>query len=342
MLAITAANSGQLYIEDGITLHAQNGSGTGSIVLSGPDSTLGFLGTQPETLNMATVTFGAGGAIASDTSLTLGSALVLQQVNSATFEGQGGSITNDTTIAASGAGDTLTLSVGSFINADTLSLSGGEQALFSGNFLKNTGTLSVGAGSTLTLQGAGSPPHETVPSFTNDGTLLLHGGTLSGPPVAGEGAPTLSNQAGGHISGQGTVAMAIDNSGTIEASNGNLDLQQLVSGTGVLRADANSTLVLRGGLAAGSVADFAGTNATIGLSPISFLGSLAGFAPGEQIDLIDTAVNSASFVGDSILVSLTSGQTFTLQTTTAETGALSVTSDENGGTIIFFTGHSHS
>jgi hypothetical protein len=119
------------------------------------------------------------------------------------------------------------------------------------------------------------------------------------------------------------------------ASGGTLALTDAVTGTGTLQVDTGATLQLAG-VGAGGIADFNGIGGVLGLSPMSFLGAIGGFAAGDTIDLANTAASSARFSGDTILVTLTAGGTLTLDTTSALSGSLTVTTDTHSDSLITY------
>ncbi len=78
--------------------------------------------------------------------------------------------------------------------------------------------------------------------FTNDGTLVLGGGTFT--------AASLTNNTSGDITGFGTIAERPLNHGTIEASGGTLTLVNgILGGSGTIESDPGSVLNLSGGTA---------------------------------------------------------------------------------------------
>jgi len=99
-------------------------------------------------------------------------------------------------------------------------------------------------------------------NFTNKGVVVLNNGNIAVGPAAG----TVIVNSNGLIrttSGVGTVASALANLGgaSVEASNGELRLMGVVSGSGAYRAVAGvgpSTLTFAGG---GSISSLFNTNA---------------------------------------------------------------------------------
>ena len=224
-------------------------------------------------------------------------------------------------------------------NDGTVALSNGQSADFTGLNFDSAGLISIGSASGLTLNPTNYVQFGGEGSFfSNSGTVQIGGGMLVEPtPVGASGpGPVLSNASGADITGFGTIDAAFTNAGTIEANGGMLMLQQLVTGAGVLQADAGATLLIGDGAAAGQTANFAGANATIGLAPMSFLGEIGGFAVSDQIDLFQTQANSARFAGSSIVVTLSNSTTLVLDTTSALTGSITVTAGADGDSLLTY------
>jgi hypothetical protein len=137
------------------------------------------------------------------------------------------------------------------------------------------------------------------------------------------------------------IISEVANDGMISAANGALTLTEAVSGEGTLQISGDATLSLLSSVAAREVAQFGGADGVLGLAPAHFLGEIGGFAAGDTIDLLKTAATAASFSGSSIEVTLTTGSTISLHTTSALSGALTVTSDGNGGSLIGFADTMH-
>ena len=146
------------------------------------------------------------------------------------------------------------------------------------------GTMS--AGGAMTIQGgslSGSAPLE------DDGQLKLHNASVD--------LASLTIGAGGELSGFGTVADAITNSGTINASKNKLDLQGAVTGDGQLHIDNKAILELGGPTA--EAATFEGKRGTLFLDLANdFTGTVAGMAGRDGIDLANFAFSSHPSITD--------------------------------------------
>jgi hypothetical protein len=311
-----------------VTLQSLNGQHAGAINLTGAGATLLVDGT----LDTATLDIGGGAVkylgqtlygpdLAPDGNVTsvLGAHLNVVQVGKYATIGSttpgNGNIVNNGSINAMLPGGQLTLDGSQFINAGSISAAGKEIVTSAASAFLNTGSIQLASGATLALN------------------LLNY---YAAPPANG-------NDGGAVIQGAGLLATQITNFGTIAASTsgGALVLNQAVGGAGTLLADAGATLSLLGQVGAHQVASFGGANAVLGLKGPSFLGTIGGFATSDTIDLLKQTATSAAFSGSSILVTLSTGSTLTLHTTTNLTGALTVTSDGHGGSLIGFAGAAH-
>jgi hypothetical protein len=335
----------KLVISEGLTVKNLNGTSPGTIALTGAGSALII---DPTPLNNATIDIGnttnsydgtavAAPEITGESTLTLGSAITLNQVGTyAAIGGQAATVSAATVNAAYTHGN-FVLQGSNFTNTGTIAISNTDTVTAAAINLLNAGTVSIaGTASTLNLDTAAYFQSGTYApnSFENAGKITLTGGTLA-ELTAGGAFPELPMQNAGTIAGNGTLAVAIVNTGTIAATAGTLTLTQQITGAGLLESK-NATLLLTGGVSQGVIAQFSGAHAVLGLAPPSFLGKIAGFATGDTLDLLHEAATAASFSGDSIIVTLTAGGTLTLETTTALTGALEVRSDTQGNALISF------
>jgi hypothetical protein len=172
-------------------------------------------------------------------------------------------------------------------------------------------------------------------AFTDNGQLTLAGGSFT------EKSITVSST--GQLTGAGTVVGTLVNNGKIEASTGSLVLSGALSGTGALQIDAGRTLEVKSSSSSGETASFNGVGAVLKIdTPASFASVLAGFAPGDVIDLANTSITSVSTSGTKILAVSASGTT-TLTLASALAGEhLKLSSDGNGGAKITAYGFAQS
>lgn len=180
-----------------------------------------------------------------------------------------------------------------------------------------TGVLTLGTGRSLAAANV----------FTDNGQLTLSGGSFTEKSIA------VSTT--GRLAGSGTVVGTLVNSGTIEASNGSLVLAGALSGTGALQIDAGSALEVKTASSSGETVSFGGVGAVLKIdTPASFASILAGFAPGDVIDVANTAITSVSTSGTSLVAVSASGAT-TLTLAGALSGEhLGLSADGSGGTDI--------
>ena len=339
-----------------------NGSAAGSLVLTGAGSVLAWGSTQ--SLNNATVSIGNAGlsyeghavsapAIASyeGNIVTLGPQLVIQQtaahadIGGTYYTGgssiytQEGTVQSAATVTAAVSGGDFTLQGQTFTSTGTIAISNTDTVTAAAAGTTNAGLITIAAGSALNLDLYNYFADSSLSdeSFTNAGTITLAGGSLVELTDGGTfPGVNMLNAAGAHIKGYGSVAAPLLNNGVIEANGGTLALSQAVSGNGTLQVDAGAVLNL-GSVSNGETATFSGTGGILGLSPPSFLGVIGAYGVGDTIDLASTAAKSASFSGDSIVVTLTAGGTLTLSTTSALTGTLTVTTGANNDSLVKYT-----
>jgi hypothetical protein len=246
-------------------------------------------------------------------------------------------ITGYGAIDAGVSGGQFTIDGLAFTNAGSIAVSNGDTFTSASATFVNTGQITLAA-ATIDLALANYfQSFSTAPqSFSNYGSIALAGGTVTELTYGGTypDVPML-NGVGGAISGFGGLATDIANQGNIEAAGGTLAISGIVSGSGSLQVDAGATLSLAQ-VEAGQTASFNSTGGILSLAPMSFLGSIGGFAAGDTIDLRDTNAVSAQFSGAAILITLGNGRTEMLQTTSALTGALVVTPASGTDSLITF------
>ncbi|HXV01742.1 MAG TPA: hypothetical protein VG166_14710 [Caulobacteraceae bacterium] len=164
-------------------------------------------------------------------------------------------------------------------------------------------------------------------AFVNHGLLQLGGGTFAEASIKNSGT----------VEGFGTIAAPVDNSKTISAAGGVLEVTGAVTNTGRLVIGANSELKLDAAASA-TTATFAGAGGTLAMAdPDSLGGKIVGFAVGDVIDLIGISATSAVRTpGTHTLVVSDNGTTVaTLQLSGTYThDTFAVASDGHGGTDI--------
>ncbi len=298
-------NSGTLYVDPG---YAEGGS---KLTIGGTLANSGVVQIGPNTLNLSaatTVTLGGLTNASGATFLLYGSAgheadLALNgglgfSINSGNFEEYYGApltINNSFSNASTGTfgiHDSTTLTVtGGFTNSGTLYVdpgyAEGGSKLTIGGTLANSGVVQIGP-NTLNLSAATTV---TLGGLTNasGATFLLYGSA---------GHKAIMNV---------TVNGATKNSGTIGVTEGTMTFIGAVanngSGTGTLDIGNAGTVTLDNGATAATTVDFLTSNGIMDLQkPLSFAGTIDGFAKGDTIDLLATKETGFSFGGGVLTV----------------------------------------
>ncbi|MBA3810611.1 MAG: hypothetical protein H0X27_03005 [Caulobacteraceae bacterium] len=183
----------------------------------------------------------------------------------------------------------------------------------------------IGSAGTLKLL-AGRDWTSTL-AMTNFGTLVLGGGTFAPGGLTNNGL----------ISGNGVIDVAVANSGVIRATSGALDLTRSVTGSGRLKIGAGATLEVDRMAEKSLKATFKGAGGVLALGQAGkFNARIAGFAPGDAIDLLGQAATSATLQAGDKLVIMNGTQTIaTLRLSGDYAGdSFAVASDGHGGTTI--------
>ncbi len=349
----------QLSIANGLTVTGANGSGTGSIQITGAEARLTAIGTQ--TLNNCAITLGSplsvyGGQTLAVPELapTAGGMLTIGPNASITLVGQGGvlgdsglghwtdSVVNEGSINTSLSGDTLTLGSTNFLNAGTITAQQSGILYINDAEFQNAGTLAIGQGSVVqtSLFDYFAAPRTDPTVLSNTGMIAMQGGILHEMTAGGlfPGVP-FQNLAAGRIDGFGTLIAPISNTGTIEAQGGLLSVASTLSGTGTLLIAPGATLNLASVVGAGQVATFASNSGTLMLSqPSLFGGTVANYGVGDIIDLAGQSLGGVA-ISNGTLALNASGGLVQISGTTPMTGALEAGHDGNGGATVAITPH---
>jgi hypothetical protein len=264
-------------------------SGAGQIEFSGGATTLSA-GLSATVANIAMTNDGTSLTLASNFTYTggyyqdSGSAIDLAghtltfvgsvTMESANYEGP--------TIDGGGALDTGGMtSIGDFTlgggvtwtNSGTITLSG---SLAIGDSGGKSATLVNKAGASFLILTASNPP-------------VISSGVAVGSDIANAG--TFGKTGGG---GTSRVAIAIANTGVIEAYDGTLDLQDGVSGGGRIKIDNGAALELDGAVGAQSISFGSGGGTVILTDEAAFAGGVSSFGTGGAIDLSGFGYNSTT------------------------------------------------
>ena len=233
---------------------------------------------------------------------------------------------------ASGDGASLILDGGDFNSFDSITALGSATIASEGVSAIAAPITSAGSGTTLTIAGDASAPN---------GLLLAHGGS-----VALSAGATLDLE--GVITDEASVAAAVgstvDNDAFIKAIGSAVTIGGALVGTGTIDVEDAATLTLDGSVAAGQTIDFGDVAGRLALAePGSFAGAIAGFKPGDSLDVtaVPTTMPATGATYDAASGSLTltaaSGAVVaSIANVQAAAGALAVAPDGNGGTFVTY------
>jgi hypothetical protein len=347
----------QLSFSNGLTVTGLDGSGAGSIQITGAETRLIALGD--ETLDNCAITLGSPLAVYGGQTLTVpelapgaGSVLTIGPDASITLAGAGGnlgdsglgrwtdSIINNGTITTALSGDTLTLGSTNFLNNSSITVEQSGILYINDAEFQNTGTLTVGAASVVqvSLFDYFASPQSDPTIFSNAGNIAMEGGILH-EMNAGGLFPFVpfENLAGAAIEGTGTFIAPVDNSGLIEAVGGTLAVTSAISGSGSLLIAAGATLDLANTVSAGQMVDFASASSTLQLNqPTLFAGTLENYVGGDVIDLPGQTLWAVAISNGTLAIN-TSTQALHLAANVPLTGALEAGHDGHGGATIAIT-----
>jgi hypothetical protein len=347
----------QLSFSNGLTVTGLDGSGAGSIQITGAETRLIALGN--ETLDNCAITLGSPFAVYGGQTLTVpelapgaGATLTIGPDASITLAGAGGnlgdsalgrwtdSIINNGTITTALSGDTLTLGSTNFLNNSAITVEQSGILYINDAEFQNTGTLTVGAASVVqvSLFDYFAAPQSAPTIFSNAGTIAMAGGILHEMNASGlfPFVP-FDNLAGAAIEGVGTFIAPVDNTGLIEAQGGTLAVESAITGTGSLLIAAGATLDLANSVSAGQTVDFASASSTLQLNqPNLFAGTLENYVGGDVIDLPGQTLWAVAISNGTLAID-TSTQQFHLAANVPLTGALEAGHDGHGGATIAIT-----
>jgi hypothetical protein len=192
-------------------------------------------------------------------------------------------------------------------------LAGQTQSLTS--LLSNPNLGAQGSLQTLTIGGPGAVDLDGVASIPDleiagGGNFLLTGGTINTDPV--------TIDAGGNITGYGTITGSETANGTVTASGGTLDITGDITGSGTLTFASGAALQLEGNVAATESLIFTGDNETLILGPsASVSAAVSGIGLGDVIALEGQQVTGAVYdpTQNMLEVTASDGGTYSLSLT---------------------------
>jgi hypothetical protein len=161
------------------------------------------------------------------------------------------------------------------------------------------GTVYVGVYGTgiITLDSDGNLEANII---VNPGNIAMDGGSID-PPDG------ITNEAGGSISGFGTIDSDIVNNGSLDAAGGTLLVSGAITGTGQMAIAADSGLELGGSVGPGQTLSFTGPDAILTLDlPSSFAAAIT-IGAGDQINLTGIVASGVTYNGTTLTVTPTGG-----------------------------------
>ena len=296
--------------------------------LGGTEIVLAPAGTTQASGNLA-FTVPAGASV-----LLTGSGTTVSQVVAAGMLGIAehvgtNSISVTGTLDVAGTGGTLT--------APAATVTGGLLAATGAHaYVQVHGSLQLAAG-TFAASGGG---------WANATSITLAGGVLALDPASSMtvGAATaevgrLAVPSGSTIAGWGRILAPVDDEGAIAAAGGALVLAGPASGAGTVEIGAGATLVAFGTLALPVAFDAGATLALLG-GPGLVTGTLSGFAAGDGLDVVGTAIGSAAWANGTLTLSEGGAVVSTLAVAGADTGLVwQAQPDGAGGTLVSLAGN---
>src|SRR5262249_9192886 len=147
-----------------------------------------------------------------------------------------------------------------------------------------------------------------VAALTDNGKIVLGGGTLSGGELTVGGT--------GVLTGFGTITDPTNN-GTLDANGGDLKVTTPIVGTGTLRIESASVFEIGG--ATGEALTFEAASGKFRIenaASVSYTGTISGLVAGDILELANTNVTTATPIAfngttTTLAVSLNSGSTLT-------------------------------
>ncbi len=279
-LDLSGANS-KLNLLDNVTVTDVNGTGSGTIKLTGGGSILNLQGAQ--TLDNALLQIGGAtntAQLSSSGAVTLGSKLNVQQTGQlaslyagSSFGDVSAGLTSQGTITAGIKNGALSVSGGNFANQGSISISNSDVLTIATDTFNNTGTVNVATGGVLNIG--------MLPSYVSSHTTFSNTGVIA--------------ETAGTINLNGTVTLA--NLNSITRSGGTVALKGIfdnASGPGTLNVGTGSQLgmlQLTGTIANATVQDagngirFASSTAL--LDAVTYYGTLDLGTAGSSVSVTD-------------------------------------------------------
>ena len=130
------------------------------------------------------------------------------------------------------------------------------------------------------------------------------------------------------------VSGTVDNTGTLAAAGGMVDVAGVLIGGGTAQISNGGTLILEAGTA--QTIEFSGSGTLVLRQPTTFTGALGDLAGGDIIDLVATSAVSATVDGTDLVITEGDGSTLTYQLAAPlNEPALAVKPDGNNGSDLY-------
>lgn len=185
------------------------------------------------------------------------------------------------------------------------------------------------AGSTLTLA-------STANGGQAGDLVLQRGASLT----VGNGASLVFQGAVADQIGFSTgITDAVTDNGAVSIFGATVSIGGAVSGTGGWGLQLGATLALYGSVSAGQTITFDGAGARLTLGDLSgFAAAIAGFAPGDTLDIAGVVATSATYNALAGTLTLGGGTATTINGVAAAAGTLLAASDGTDGTLVRYSG----
>ena len=284
----------------------------GGVVLNNTAGTVVNLGTIENTGSYNGVRFEAGGYLANGGSGAAGA--LVSGVNHGVLIG-GTTATGAAAVVTNFA--TITGNIGIYVETgDT----GANTVTNAGSIIGSGGTaIQFGSGNDLLVDDPGAVFSGIVEGGAGGNTLELAAGSMTGT-LSGLGASFVNfgtvrvdPGAAWQVSDAASAAPAFTNDGTILVTGGNtLELGAVgedAGDSGLIGVGGSGVAEFQSTVAAGQTVSFLDATGTVKLDdPAQFDGTIAGFMPGDAIDLVNTAATSLVY-SNGILTVLNNGAT---------------------------------
>jgi hypothetical protein len=320
----TFSDNGRLASAGSLTVSGTI-SGSGSLTVTGGTATI----TAGAALTVATLTLEAGTAVFNE---------------SLTYQGV---FTEDARSTLTlGSNDTLAISnairlAGLIDGAGTMSVASASIAAFSvvgTDVLIDTGSVTQ----TGAVADGGGSANKAGILIAEGATWTILGGTVILRAASNSFMDVEGTFVGSCALGPSRISAPVFVGGVIEAAAGTLTLAGAVTGTGALNIDSGAILTVSSSVASSLTTTFNGAAGTLVLrqNAKAFAATIASFAMGDTIDLLNTAATGASVNGNDQLVIVNGTKPVaTLQLSGNYSGdTFNTASDGNGGTDVTVAG----